>query len=120
MRLSRLVLAAALAGLAVPTLALADEETQAASPDDAIADDATPDGEGDEEPPPPPDVAVPTAPADVAPAAPGQPPSTAAQARAAHDPALDTAAPADWAPAGALECIRRGRLRGFCNGPRRI
>lgn len=100
--------------LVVALPARADEPTNGAPLDawDAVAEDAVEEAEGEPAPP--------ACPADVAPPAPGMPPATAAQARAMHDAALDTPTPTAWEPAGAMGCIRRGRLRGFCQGPRRI
>lgn len=36
------------------------------------------------------------------------------------EPTIDTPLPTEWLPAGPMRCIRRGRLRGFCAGPRRV
>lgn len=35
-------------------------------------------------------------------------------------PSIATPVPTEWMPAGAMRCVRRGRLRGFCAGPRRV
>ncbi|HET6333707.1 MAG TPA: hypothetical protein VFG30_10885, partial [Polyangiales bacterium] len=35
-------------------------------------------------------------------------------------PSGDFAMPRKWLPAKGRECIRKGRLRGFCQGPRRV
>jgi murein DD-endopeptidase MepM/ murein hydrolase activator NlpD len=50
-----------------------------------------------------------------------EPPSAyvAATKSAASSPALKTALPRDWLPQKGRECIRKGRYRGFCQGPRR-
>ncbi|MBK8173066.1 MAG: hypothetical protein IPK60_22415 [Sandaracinaceae bacterium] len=33
---------------------------------------------------------------------------------------VDTPLPTEWLAPGPMRCIRRGRLRGFCAGPRRV
>ena len=39
---------------------------------------------------------------------------------AAADSALATSPPTDWLTAGPRGCMRRGPMRGMCNGPRRV
>lgn len=54
----------------------------------------------------------------------GAPTADAAAAVAAPNageiPSIATPVPTEWMPRGAMRCIRRGRLRGFCAGPRRV
>ncbi len=67
------------------------------------------------------DAGVPSAPPHSTPppsAAPRLHPVTPEEAAA--DASLTTAVPTDWLSEGARRCVRRGALRGKCDGPRRV
>src|SRR5207244_3448040 len=52
--------------------------------------------------------------------APEHPSQTVASQTVGPEPSREVVMPRKWLPANGRECIRKGRLRGFCQGPRRV